>query len=99
MLSTAQTTTVPKIVAYAAGLVGEIVTWDERQWHVNGVEGYDWYVFDQDGRVTIDVDMTPNSSYRLPVVTLVPMGKRMGEGFSVPAKLIEVRRGVCLTKW
>lgn len=95
----ASTHTIPTHVIQAASLVGQVVTVNERQCTVHSVEGTDWYAFDQDGQVSIDLNMPHASWLTTPVVTLLPMGCKIGEGVSFVEMLPLVRRGVCLTKW
>lgn len=91
--------TLPREVVQYAGMVGTIVTVGERQYHVHSVEGRTFYVFDQDGQTTIDVNMTPATWITTPIALLLPMGSKIGEGGGVECEVNRLHKGVCLTKW
>lgn len=91
-------TTLPMDVVQAASLVGQVVTANDRQYTVHSVEGRKFYAFNQDGQVTIDTNMTDATWLGTPIVTLLPMGAKTGQGLSVVEMLPLVRRGVSLVK-
>lgn len=98
MTTVALSATIRRHVIKHAGMVGQIVTVDDRMYMVHSIEGTDWYAFDQDGQTTIDDNMTRASWLTEPLVTVVPLGCKMGDGFSSEFKLSRVRLGVSLVK-
>jgi hypothetical protein len=81
-------------------LVGKIVHIEGRsgQFKVHSVEGRDWYAFDRDGETVVDLAMTPASWIQTPWTTVVPVGHRVGEGFSEQWPVGDLVRGVNLVK-
>lgn len=87
--------------AEAIGMIGAVVTYGNQQYWVHSVEGYDWYVFGETGRIILDYfDSTVSYLADSPEVTIVPCGYKMGMGRShtLPMRSPFIRRGVCLTK-
>lgn len=84
-----------KIIA----MVGKIVTKGNRQFKVHSVEGRTWYAFNNDRDETvIDMGFPALSTMEQPLLTLLPDGAKIGQGFAVEAFASDVSRGVCLTK-
>lgn len=83
-----------KIIA----MVGKIVTKGDRQFKVHSVEGKTWYAFDDNGQTVIDMGFPALSTMEQPLLTLLPDGAKIGQGFAVEAFASDVSRGVCLTK-
>lgn len=83
----------------AIALVGNVVTWQDRQWTVRSVEGWDWYAFLEDDSIVVDQGLTswapPEST---PIAVIVPSGHNSGDGFSREVPVNRLTRGVCLTK-
>lgn len=89
-MSVVTTVTLSHESVEGASLVGKIVkikigngpeTFDET-YEVHSVEGPTWYAFAQDGRVTVDDNMILAYWIAEPQATLVPVGCKIGEGFS-----------------
>lgn len=81
-------------------LVGKIVTFpgSNGQFKVHSVEGDTWYAFDQDGYTVVDLGLTKSLAITEPLVTLLPTGTKIGQGFSETVRVSMIRRGVSLTK-
>lgn len=94
----AHTITLPVDAAKAVGMVGQVVTYGNRQFHVHCVEGRHFFAFQNAQGVTVDTEMTYADWLNLPVATLVPMGHKIGDGVSIEAPADRIKRGVCLIK-
>lgn len=94
----AHTLTLPADVAQSVGIVGQVVTYNNRQYRVHSVEGPTFFAFTNHEEITVDLDMTYAGWLDHPVATLVPMGSVIGQGHSIEAVTSRVRRGVCLVK-
>lgn len=81
-------------------LVGKVVHVPYRpgQFRVHSVEGFDWYAFDRKGETIVDLAMTASDRHHAPIVTVLPMGAQMGDGFAETYPVDQVRRGVNLVK-
>lgn len=79
-------------------LVGQIVTYGDRQFKVHSVEGRDWYAFDDNGTTTVDLNMTPARWIFDPIARITPSDSVLGEGRTREVKASALRRGVCLEK-
>lgn len=67
----------------AIGRVGTEVMVDGSRWYVYSVEGGDWYAF-LEGADVVLARLTHISSLGVhPVATIIPVGRRIGEGRSV----------------
>ena len=88
-------------VCRAIGMVGRVVTVQDRQYKIHSVEGGTWYAFEQkDGTIKVDLDFPMVQRFENePMAAIIPMGSVMGDGFHrvVPFRLCSP--GVCLTKW
>ena len=101
MSRTIVTVGIPAQAVRAIGMVGSIVTYSNQQYKIHSVEGHDYYAFLSfvgDGSVTADFNMSPAYWCTEPIANLLPMGREIGEGYSVAIPLARVRRGVCLAK-
>jgi len=102
MTSTATTTSTHAFTpeqCRAIGMVGQVVTYGNRQWILHSVEGTDWYAFDDQGMTTVDCRMTPANWIMDPIAMLIPSGHEIGDGFGVEVYLSKITRGVCLAKF
>lgn len=82
-------------------LIGKLVTLPEspQQYIVHDVEGSNWYAhLDDDGSVMLDANMTSADWITEPTALLIPVGRKIGEGFGEYSKVSQVRRGVSLDK-
>ena len=96
---TVQTVNLTPKIAHAVSLVGQCVTYRERQYVVHSVEGADWYTFaEKDGTVTLDVSLTL-LDHITERALIVPTGHVIGDGYGVEVPVRDVRRGVTLAKW
>lgn len=94
-----QTVSLTPKIAHAVSLVGNVVTYRDRQFVVHSIEGADWYTFqEKDGTITVDVAL-PHLSHITERAMIIPSGHVMGEGFGQEVPLSDLRRGVCLVKW
>lgn len=98
MINVSATATLPMDaeLLHSLTLIGQLVTYADSQWTVYCVEGDDWYAFAQDGRVTVDTDMTPRWLKGEAQATIIPSGSHLGYGDSVTVPLSWIRRGVSL---
>lgn len=98
----ARTSTLTPEAAHAVGLIGQVVTFSNwrtaHQYRVHSIEGPSFYAFQNNGKITVDSDLTYTEWLEQPIATLLPMGASIGEGRSVEARVRELRKGVCLTK-
>lgn len=96
------TTTVPAIpteTIKAVALVGNVVTYANEQWVVYSVEGYDYYAFQSStDTVTCDFNHPGADWYRDAVALLLPMGRKIGEGYGKEAPIRHLSKGVRLAK-
>ncbi len=94
------TTILTPDTATAVGMIGQTYTYAREQYTVHSVEGPTWYVFAYEGTVIVDNNMTGSAWVKIPAVTLLPTGSKIGDGHSitVPANSPWLRRGVCLAK-
>lgn len=92
------TATVPAATLDAIALVGKIVTYCHDQYRVHSVEGPDYYAFDNGGVTTADLGFPRADWLSEPRVLIIPMGRKIGEGYGQEVRMGQVRRGVCLSK-
>lgn len=94
----ATTHELPQLTIRGIAIVGRVVTYRDRQFKVNCVEGRDFFACESGDAVKVDLGF-PEADWILdPIVTIVPVGRRVGEGFSEEAYLRDLRVGVCLAK-
>lgn len=92
---------IPAQTIKSIAMVGNVVTFEGRQYKVHSVEGYDYYAFlsgTDHQSVTCDFSMTPSEFSRQPLVYLLPMGCKLGEDFGFEVRLHKVTKGVSLAK-
>lgn len=86
-------------IAHAISLTGKTVTVGTAQYYVHSIEGHDWYTFrDENGSITIDINLTPSRWITTPIATLIPSGHKFGDGHSEMRPIASIKRGVCLEK-
>lgn len=100
--TTVQTVTLSDTVVDGIAWVGKIVTHQDGTMHqVHSVEGGTFYAHLSDVRaITVDAHF-PHADWIMddnPVVMIIPVGHRMGEGFGREVYLSTLRRGVSLVK-
>ena len=79
--------------------VGRTVTYQDAQYIVHSVEGYDWYAFQSAlGGINIDFNMPPAPWYREPHTLIIPTDSKIGDGLGREVDLSRLSLGVCLTK-
>jgi hypothetical protein len=90
----------PSQMIESVALVGKIVTVRgfPGQFKVNSVEGPSWYACEREGGTLLDLGLSGGWWITEPIVTVLPMGRELGEGWSETVPLSRVRRGVSLAK-
>lgn len=96
-------TGIPAQTLRNVALVGNIVTFENRQYKVYSVEGYDYYAFisrteAEANAITCDFDMTASEWHTRPSVQLIPTNCTFDRSLIFEVPLAAVRRGVCLDK-
>lgn len=95
---TYSTTEITMEVALGVSFVGRVVTFHDHQYTVHSVEGIDWYAFERDGIISLDLGLTPSNYAHDPKATILPMGHELGQGFGQVVPFRELKLGVCLVK-
>ena len=94
-----RTFTLPVQDVQDIGMIGTIVTFEDNQYKIYSVQGYNYYAFltATSDQVNVDV-MTPCDLYRNPSAYLLPSGATFGQGLAIEVRLDKVKRGVTLAK-
>lgn len=97
----ATTVTLSHEMIKGVSLVGQLCTLPPfpNQYKIHSVEGSSWYAHEaDDGTIMLDADMPHADWITEPIVMIIPVGHKIGEGFGQTLGASHIRRGVSLTK-